>query len=157
MQPVAKIMLGQDVQGAFPEMRGQRNILQLFLDMELAMRVEHLIAEGQAFFEAGHNNLVRGSDVGAQMFSQEAMNLVVQAFGQDITRRLVELELANYDLAELQSFRSIVMCAAERMDQEVFAESIDFCTDKVNTDLESKGRVAVCFGCAVVDTGHQPM
>ena len=106
-------------------LKGNRDTLALFIDIDKAMAIEKAVKEGK---DPG-NGLVEAmldSKVGSELFAAEALKSEYIAFIADIERRIYELEYHNFEAAELASFRKIMMTSVESM-----------CDDHVNT-MDSK-------------------
>jgi hypothetical protein len=101
-------------------MRAQRSCLALFLDMDLATKVDVAVSADEAPVCRDIETLIKSSEIGAQLFSQEAMELESRAFDEDISKRLDELEMCDFDAQEVSSFGRILMCTAENFDQDTW-------------------------------------
>ena len=116
-------------------MRAQRGCLALFVDMDVATKVDIAVSADEAPACKDIEILIKSSEIGAQLFASEAMALESTAFEEDITRRLDELEMCDFDAQEVTSFGRILMCTAENFDQDTW-DSFD----------GKKGVMAFCGG-----------
>ena len=122
-------------------MRAHRCSLQLFVDMEVATKVDIQVSSGEAPCPEDIQTLMKSSEIGNQLFNEEAMALESSAFAEDISRRLIELEMTVFECGELASFKRILMCTAENFDVDTWEsfdgkkETVEFCAAEVGCIL----------------------
>lgn len=101
-------------------LRAHRQELQLFIDMDLSCKVEKMIEDDQELIPADLDTLVKVALIGAELYAPESLKMEANVFIKDILRRLCDVEMANFDLDELDDFKKIMYHSAEALDQEVW-------------------------------------
>ena len=99
-------------------LRARRQELQLFMDMDVATRIDVATSSGKDAEIEDVEMMMKGSEIAKELFSQEARSLEGQQFEKEIEKRIYDLECEGFEPTEVGNFRRIMYAHAESFDSE---------------------------------------
>ena len=101
--------------------RARRQELQMFMDMEVATRIDVTVAAGKTCEVNDVEKMLKGSEIAKELFSDEARQIEGLQFVREIDKRIYDLECESFEPDEVASFKRIMYAHAEAFDCETAA------------------------------------